>query len=377
MKFDLKSLEDFLQKPLPEIPEEVWTFLDISGYPHYENVISNIYAYYLNKDNSHGFEDLFLNALFNAIRKKAGDSFQSKLGYLDNWNEWEVSREEPVEGKRIDILLKETSGDKETFIIIENKVFAELDNPLDTYWSVSKSRRKLGVVLSLFEKKPRHNGYINITHSEYIKEIKNLQGHYLESSKERDLMILKDLIISLKFHAMEESKQPELLKFYAENRERIKGVINLRDTVKNDFLNKVVEIGETLDFDIKFKTAKDYREFRDKKKPDLALQFWFNEKDDSSHFRITLIAYDSLKAKGERLMSESTSIQKKQLVKATKYKKIELVENGIARNWIAIATKTYNLDILDFDLDQLKIIYSDEWQSVLSEFKNGISTRKK
>ncbi len=152
MEFDLKSLEAFLLKPLPEVPEEVWTFLDIAGFPHYENVISNIYAYYLDKDNSHGFDDLFLNALINAIKKKASDSFEPKLKYLDDWNEWAVSREETVEGKRIDILLTETSGDRETFIIIENKVFAELYNPLDIYWSVSKSRRKLGVVLSLFEK---------------------------------------------------------------------------------------------------------------------------------------------------------------------------------------------------------------------------------
>ena len=67
--YDLDLLDEFLKKPLPDVPEEVWTFLDIAGFPHYENVISNIYAYYLDQENKHGFGRLFLDALINTIKE--------------------------------------------------------------------------------------------------------------------------------------------------------------------------------------------------------------------------------------------------------------------------------------------------------------------
>ena len=56
MQTDLltKLLIDF--KSIPQY-KRTKTFMEISGYPHYENVCSNILSFYLNPANEHGLKD--------------------------------------------------------------------------------------------------------------------------------------------------------------------------------------------------------------------------------------------------------------------------------------------------------------------------------
>ncbi len=41
------------------------TIFNIAGYPHYENVCSNILAFYLNPNNEHGLGNLLFSSLMN------------------------------------------------------------------------------------------------------------------------------------------------------------------------------------------------------------------------------------------------------------------------------------------------------------------------
>lgn len=43
--------------------------MEISGYPHYENVCSNILKFYLAPTNEHGLNDLALNSILHLIDK--------------------------------------------------------------------------------------------------------------------------------------------------------------------------------------------------------------------------------------------------------------------------------------------------------------------
>jgi hypothetical protein len=43
------------------------TFLELAGYPHYENVCSNLLSFYLDPEGEHGLSDLLLRALMNCV----------------------------------------------------------------------------------------------------------------------------------------------------------------------------------------------------------------------------------------------------------------------------------------------------------------------
>jgi len=43
------------------------TFMEVSGYPHYENVSSNILGFYFDPAAEHGLKDLLLSAFFQMV----------------------------------------------------------------------------------------------------------------------------------------------------------------------------------------------------------------------------------------------------------------------------------------------------------------------
>ena len=59
-----------------EIESRVKTFFDVTGFPHYENVISNILAFFFDTNEEHGFKDLWLKSLFECYNSVANTHFQ-------------------------------------------------------------------------------------------------------------------------------------------------------------------------------------------------------------------------------------------------------------------------------------------------------------
>ena len=59
-------LNDFNKINIKNIPTET-TFLDISGFPHYENVCSNILKFFFSSDELHGLKDLLVRALLVSL----------------------------------------------------------------------------------------------------------------------------------------------------------------------------------------------------------------------------------------------------------------------------------------------------------------------
>ncbi len=366
MEYNLNDIESFLHVQLPQVPEPINTFLDIAGFPNYENVLSNIYAYYLDRNNPHGFDDLFLAALCNALRSRVNES-QHNL--LDNWSEWTVMREESVEKKRIDLLLEENSEEEKTYIIIENKVYANLYNPLDIYWSYTESERKIGIVLSLFEEVPDHHGFINITHDEYLNEIKKIQGLYLEQSQERDLMIVKDLIINVKQQLTKPKMDKEILQFYHTHRNKIEAIYDFRKDVRTSFLDEVASLGSRLQADVKFKSSVWYRGIVDADNPDLNLVFYFDgskEVSDAGYFVITLEAYKKLEQRRDEIMAMDSFFkicETKGVLKGTESRQGDFLE---------IAVKFYSFEDLEYNLPSLENIYNRDWKPIIDDFKKRI-----
>jgi len=140
MYYSLEELQNFLlETKIPELTERPLTFLGISKQPHYENVWSNIYAFFFDTKADHNLKDLFLKSLVELIVKYTGKKFHLNLLF-------EIYREYPTNnGGSIDILL---ANEKEA-IIIENKVFHNLNNDLQDYWDSIEQVEKQGVIFSL------------------------------------------------------------------------------------------------------------------------------------------------------------------------------------------------------------------------------------
>ncbi len=109
-------LDDFGR--LPARVERPPTFMEIAGYPHYENVCSNVLAFYLDPQQPHGLGTLLLDAL-----ARAGGIASPDEGIGGNVS---VEREVITDaGNRIDIVIESDAH----AIVIENKIRAAVSNP--------------------------------------------------------------------------------------------------------------------------------------------------------------------------------------------------------------------------------------------------------
>ncbi len=212
----------------------------LSGFSHYEDVCSNMYAFYLDPDNSHGFKDLFLVSLLEVISSKGVIDF-----VIDTCK---VQREHMTEkGGFIDLLVYEKSGLSDTIqaaIIIENKLRAPLNNDLDDYYDsihIDPDTNKIGILLTLNPDNPKKytkKNFINITHKEWITSIKSNLGDYLIFANEKSLIYLKDFIQNIE--SMSESKEmPESVKFYFENGPQIKELLELKSNLEYRLIDYV------------------------------------------------------------------------------------------------------------------------------------------
>jgi len=186
--------------------------IEIAGYPSWENVNSNILAFYFDPLEEHGFKTLFLDGLLEIISENLGSGFDRSLFEYDSIS---ISREYTTnKGNRIDILIASDSVSNDNTpdwaIIIENKIYAELYNDLVDYWESANAKNKVGVVLCISENdvlvnkisELYNNGiyYCVITHEEFINVVQqNLAQHYIDSD-DRHLLFLKEYIANIKSH---------------------------------------------------------------------------------------------------------------------------------------------------------------------------------
>ena len=161
-----KRLHTFLATTeIPVVAPQIG-FLEIIGKQHHENINSALYAHFINADEE-GISDVFLQTLLELIKKKTNKN----LPFIDAAAQTEVTTKEG----RIDILIRDRRQD--STIIIENKIYHWLNNPLLEYWEHVKvnDANKVGVLLTLESHAVPEDvkgKYINITHLEWVRLIK-------------------------------------------------------------------------------------------------------------------------------------------------------------------------------------------------------------
>jgi len=115
-------------------PPRAVNIFELSGFPRWETVASNILGYFLDPNERHGWGSIFVDALVSLVdcAPLAGASSRALSRVPAGSREWIVATEESTsDRKRIDIYL--TNRALGVAIIVENKLDAALVNPLESY----------------------------------------------------------------------------------------------------------------------------------------------------------------------------------------------------------------------------------------------------
>lgn len=161
------------------------TWLEICRYPYsrFEEICSRILAFYLNPKAEHGMTWLWISSLLDAIGKSDE--------WYDYRHEIKINTEEYADGKRIDI----TVISDDYVIAIENKITADLYNPLDIYKDyISKKypdKKRALIVLSL---KPildkrllADNDFQRISYRDLFEKVGRRIGNYIADANQKYL----------------------------------------------------------------------------------------------------------------------------------------------------------------------------------------------
>lgn len=217
------------------------TFLEIAGYPHLENVCSNILAFYLHPENAHGMGDLMLGVL------------QAMLPVHDfpPAVEVDIRREETTQhGKRIDIVV-----DAGSYVIaIENKIYHSTNNPFEEYHRhlehVSAGRPSFGVLLSL--RPPERaavelHGFYPVSYRDFFGRVRDELSPRPLRSQEPYVSLLRDVAQTFADLDQEASMDVERRDFFKNNRGAIESLLAEVKLLHDEMLRKLREVANKVD----------------------------------------------------------------------------------------------------------------------------------
>jgi len=216
----IKKLEKILQKSTKYIaistPD---TFFDIIGYGHYENINSNILAYFISSQNGHNFYKYFIDSIFEIL-----DINDRSYSYIKTYREYPT-----IKGGRLDIII-ETDN---ILIGIENKVYHHLNNDLKDYEDTLKQKDKnKEVCLSILALYSLESEYKTFTHLELWEKIFN-KIDFTEHMLDKNMIILNDVKENITKLTKGQQMDESTIKFLQDNTVEIKHIIKLLQDFDN------------------------------------------------------------------------------------------------------------------------------------------------
>lgn len=234
------------------LPKEIRepTYLELCKYPRrrFEEICSRLLCFYFNPNKEHNLKNLFLSSLLELIAPHNN--------YYLNRNKINVINEENADGKKIDILIY-----SEMFVIgIENKINADLYNPLEAYKNRIQqysSENIFLIVLSLRKLKTKkdidfitENSFTNFTYYEYFTIVKKNLSSFSQEANSKYLNSLFDFIETIENMTTNTILNEELSNFFYENTEQIDNLIKLYNQYNSEVLSiqmeKISEIKENI-----------------------------------------------------------------------------------------------------------------------------------
>lgn len=213
------------------------TFLELGGFPHYERVISNFLAFFLDPNAEHQMGNMVQRALLKL------------LGVADV--QMDVVETELA---NIDIV---ASGATHV-VAIENKIYHHAEaNPFGTYVEVVRSRfprhSRHFVVLTPFPAVldgQRHAlaelGYVIISYDALFAEIRSIMGDYAASAANRYWLLLIDLIKTIENISMGSNFDRASLAFFDTNAVTLAELMRNVQTLRSELRAKVSALHELL-----------------------------------------------------------------------------------------------------------------------------------
>lgn len=224
------------------IPIKEKTFMDISGYSHYENVCSNILAFYFNTVDEHKFNNFVTNAFIKVLKNKNID-----IDLLKEDDIVKVSREYiTLKGNRIDIVLENNK-----FIIgIENKIEASIYNDLKDYADTLNKLNKnsIKILLSLHDNSNiiNQSEFINITYQEFLNQLK-IDLIYFQDKSNKWLIFLNEFIKSFDNFKGEIKMEEEILNWLRLNKDKIDELDKIREIANKSIEKREEELKKLLE----------------------------------------------------------------------------------------------------------------------------------
>ena len=166
------------------------TFMDVTRYPHYENVVSNLLAFFFDDSEEHGMGSLWFDSLLSLRGISASESnIIVKREYYT------------TKGNRIDLLIESDNY----AVCIENKIYADLSNDLQDYMNTvnwlyaGKNQEIVLLVLSpkLLPKYPLYESFVNITYPELFNAVKSRIGRCMDKCDNTWLLYMKDFMATV------------------------------------------------------------------------------------------------------------------------------------------------------------------------------------
>lgn len=232
-------LNDFNKINIKNIPTET-TFLDISGFPHYENVCSNILRFFFSSDELHGLKDLLVQALLVSL----GEIPEHEIIVND------VLREQITdEGNRLDIVIL-----TDDYVIgIENKIYSEAYNDFDDYSkyldSISNCKEIFKVILSVYPIQHNSSEFVNVRYSDFFNNIDDLIGGYWHNGKEKYLIYLRDFMQTIRRIEGGTKMDNELQIFISENLDDVQTFLKSINEMKKQLRQKARDLGSRIEYD--------------------------------------------------------------------------------------------------------------------------------
>jgi hypothetical protein len=233
------------------------TIFEISGFPHWENVSSNVLAFFFNPTKEHKLDDLLIKSLCQSIDAKI------TLGNLRNtkvFREYSTKR-----GGRLDILIL-----NENFVIgIENKIYAGLNNDLKDYSNTIEQVAEnngidkgeiFKIVLSFKDEKPK-DSFINVTYSILFKNIRNNIADYVFDSDNKYLSFLFDFITTFEKPNYMDNNE-ELLKFFEQNSDVIDKLLSNYNELNDKLVKEFRNYSENAEIKESYSSKVTYRDLR-------------------------------------------------------------------------------------------------------------------
>ncbi len=213
--------------------------MEIAGYPHFENVCSNILSFYLQPSNEHGFGTLFLDVLAILIDTEIEIDGQAV----------DIRREELTDNQnRIDLVIE-----SDNYIVgIENKIYADPYNPFWDYSeyleSLSGGRQVCKILLSLrsIQPFPELCGFYPISYEIFFEKVLENLGSYFLTANESHTTFLRDFMQTIQNLQKTNMMDRQRLEYFCNNQQNIAALLNEVDDFRKDMRMKTQQLREVV-----------------------------------------------------------------------------------------------------------------------------------